>query len=351
MTTSTTARPRPPWFPENPPSSWVDLAPSSTLQPDQTSPQQDEEDEDSEDEEDEHDYSDEETKNKVIQVKVPKPYPVDPSDQGTKPYPVDPKVNPSTLDPENQGKPRVPIQTAREETRQDGERPELKDLEGRPVERIKDNYPPVIALSNFTQYCPPTTARGLFWNWTSAGDTAVLECPVGSIGFAKWRCSGDPAEWFSLSPTLSECQSKWLNNLDSRLRDGESIGTVSGDLAQLSGLQPMYGGDLRLATKMLKHMAERMNYDIQVVTEATERESMVTELVQNVVLTASNVLDRINHVSWSDLSADDVSAAATALMVGLEENAFLLADSVSSEKIIIKPTTNICKFNFILKLL
>lgn len=39
---------------------------------------------------------------------------------------------------------------------------------------------------------------------------------------------------------------------------------MSGDLAQLSGLQPLYGGDLRLATKMLKHMAERMNYDIQV---------------------------------------------------------------------------------------
>ena len=59
-------------------------------------------------------------------------------------------------------------------------------------------------------------------------------------------------------------QSKWLKNLDARLREGESISTVSGDLAQLSGLQPLLGGDLRLATKMLKHMAERMNYDIQV---------------------------------------------------------------------------------------
>ena len=80
------------------------------------------------------------------------------------------------------------------------------------------------------------------------------------------------------------------------------------------------------------------------IQELVERESMVTELVQNVVVTASNVLDRLNHVSWSDLSTDDVAGAATALMIGLEENAFLLAHSVSSEKIIIKPTNNICKF-------
>jgi hypothetical protein len=147
---------------------------------------------------------------------------------------------------------------------------------------------------DINDYCGPLTARGLHWNWTRAGDTAVLECPSGSIGFAKWKCdrlvSTPPrhqqlhmnngngmstwrsnsglgetaARWSSLSPSLAECQSKWLANLDSRLRDGESIGGVSGDLAQLSGLQPLYGGDLKLASKMLKHMAERMNYDIQV---------------------------------------------------------------------------------------
>ena len=76
--------------------------------------------------------------------------------------------------------------------------------------------------------------------------------------------SNPAARWSSLSPSLAECQSKWLANLDSRLRDGESIRGVSGDLAQLSGLQHLYGGDLMLASKMLKHMAERMNYDIQV---------------------------------------------------------------------------------------
>ena len=53
---------------------------------------------------------------------------------------------------------------------------------------------------------------------------------------------------------------------------------------------------------------------------------------------------RINHVSWTDLSTDDVSIAATVLMIGLEQNAFLLAESVANQKIIIKPTNNICKY-------
>ena len=203
----------------------------------------------------------------------------------------------------------------------------------------------VVAISNFTHYCAPAQARGLFWNWTAGGDTAVLQCPHDSSGFAKWHCSGgQTVSWATLSPSLAECQSRWLNTLDSRLREGEDINKISTDLAQLSGLQPLYGGDLQLSTRMLKHMAERMHFDIQAVGDARERERKVTELVENVVLTASNILDKINHMSWADLTSDDVAAAATSLMVGLEENAFLVADAVTTEKIIIKPTTNIRKY-------
>ena len=72
---------------------------------------------------------------------------------------------------------------------------------------------------------------------------------------------------------------------------------------------------------------------------------MVTDLVQNVVKTASNLISDSSEIrqSWSDLSSDELGRAATALLVGLEENAFLLAETVTSEKIIIKPTENIRK--------
>ena len=300
LTPSTTARPRPPWFPENPPHSWAgfDKQETNTSQTVTSAEQTDhttlttattpQTDTDTEDVEDESLPEADESPPRVIQVKVPKP-----ADYGSG----------------------------------------------------SDSAPRVVAISNFTHYCAPAQARGLFWNWTAGGDTAVLQCPHDSSGFAKWHCrAGDTVSWDTLSPSLAECQSRWLNNLDTRLREGEDIARISTDLAQMSGLQPLYGGDLQLSTRMLKHMAERMHFDIQAVTEPGDQERMVTELVQNVVLTASNILDKINHMSWADLTSDDVAAAATSLMIGLEENSFLVADAVTTEKIIIKPTTNIRKY-------
>ena len=98
---------------------------------------------------------------------------------------------------------------------------------------------------------------------------------------------------------------------------------------------------------MLKHMAERMHYDLQRTVNLEAREAMVTDLVQNVVKTASNLISDASEVrqSWSDLSPDELGRAATALLIGLEENAFLLAETVTSEKIIIKPTDNIRKYS------
>ena len=40
----------------------------------------------------------------------------------------------------------------------------------------------------------------------------------------------------------------------------------------------------------------------------------------------------------------EIGRAVTALMIGLEENAFLLADAVTSEQIITMPTENIRKY-------
>jgi latrophilin 1 len=188
---------------------------------------------------------------------------------------------------------------------------------------------------------------------------AVVQCPSGSTGFAKWPCDSTGttqldrrAEWNIKGPSLAECRSLWLGELDSKLRGGlVSVGNVSNILAEKTSTQHtessniLYGGDLVLGARMLKHMAERMHYDLQRTVNLEAREAMVTDLVQNVVKTASNLISDSNHrrQSWGDLSPDEHGRAATALLVGLEENAFLLAETVTSEKIIIKPTENICK--------
>jgi hypothetical protein len=56
----------------------------------------------------------------------------------------------------------------------------------------------------------------------------------------------------------------WLADLDSRLREGVSTQNVSTILAEKSDSQILFGGDIPLAARMLKHMSERMHYDIQV---------------------------------------------------------------------------------------
>ena len=201
------------------------------------------------------------------------------------------------------------------------------------------------------------------------GDVAVVQCPLGSNGFAKWSCNHPDANrpyesqvsWSTKGPTLAECRSTWIGDLDSKLRSGlVSVGNVSKILAEKtaqisndhenqadSNNNVLFGGDLILGARMLKQMAERMHYVIQRTVNLEAREALVTDLVQNVVKTASNMISDSADIrqSWGDLSADELGRAATALMVGLEENAFLLAETVTSEKIIFKPTQNIRKLN------
>ena len=97
---------------------------------------------------------------------------------------------------------------------------------------------------------------------------------------------------------------------------------------------------------------------------------MVTSLVLNIVRIASNLLHDRNRQGWADLGGNsegigsrsvsgmnirsnrrtdnrgEIGRAVTALMIGLEENAFLLADAVTSETVINKPTENIRKFEY-----
>jgi len=129
-------------------------------------------------------------------------------------------------------------------------------------------------LANFTQYCPPARSRNLFWNWTLAGDTAVVQCPSGATGFAKWKCDSpeDKAKkaafesntaWSPKGPSLAECRSLWLGELDSKLRGGKiSVANVSHILADktsphLQSETVLFGGDLG---KTLRFCNSAQNY-------------------------------------------------------------------------------------------
>lgn len=197
------------------------------------------------------------------------------------------------------------------------------------------------------QVCPPVAARNLSWNTTRAGDVAVQSCPGGANGLARWRClaRGESAFWHRDSPDLSECRSVWLTTLENRVTEGDVILGISRELSQVTNnSRGLYGGDMMITTKIIKNMAEKMALDIRAYQDPNQREVSVTELLQGVVRTGSNLLDKAQMASWKDLSHQEQMRVATSLLTGLEENAFLLADTLTHEKTITYEGKNIREY-------
>lgn len=84
-----------------------------------------------------------------------------------------------------------------------------------------------------------------------------------------------------------------------------------------------------------------MSKNIQTFPDPSQREAIVTELLQSVVRTTSNLIDETQMPGWKDLSHSEQMRVATALLIGLEENAFLLADTVIREKTVVQNVKNI----------
>lgn len=193
-----------------------------------------------------------------------------------------------------------------------------------------------------SEMCPPAVARGLTWNWTKIGEFGVQPCPGGASGLARWRClPGPPPHRASSTPDLSECRSLWLTSLDTRIAEGDAIISIVNDLSQVTDSKTLYGGDMMTTTQIIKKMANKMSLDIQTFPDARQREAIVTELLHGVVRTGSNLLDPAQLPSWRDLTHKEQMRVATSLLVGIEENSFLLADTVVREKTVPHKEKNI----------
>ncbi|XP_059609740.1 latrophilin Cirl [Phlebotomus argentipes] len=194
-------------------------------------------------------------------------------------------------------------------------------------------------------WCGPTTTRNMFWNVTRAGDVNVQSCPGGATGIAKWRCVLNDTElpmWQPSTPDLAQCRSLWLNNLEIRVNmHDSSIISIANDLSQVTSSKTLYGGDMLVTTKIIQSMSNKMAYDIETFPDQKQREAIVYELLHSVVRTAGNLLDATQAMSWLDLSHEDQMRVATSLLTGLEENAFLLADTIIREQSVVQRVKNI----------
>ena len=210
--------------------------------------------------------------------------------------------------------------------------------------------------SSASFYCQPAVTRGLYWNWTRSGDSVVQPCPGGATGYAKWFCTPSAtssgaiiATWYPSSPDLSECKSVWLTSLDSRIGEGDSIISIANDLAQVTHSKTLYGGDMMAAARLLRQMAVKMAADLQAFPDWRQREAIVTELVQSVVRAGSSLLGSSQSLAWKDLGltarAEELSSPPLQSADGesLEENAFLLANTISRQKSVFQSFDNIRK--------
>ncbi|KAK9889492.1 hypothetical protein WA026_004771 [Henosepilachna vigintioctopunctata] len=191
--------------------------------------------------------------------------------------------------------------------------------------------------SDYLDYCSPLNVRTIFWNWTRVDDINIQSCPGGTNGYAKWRCvkSGNFPKWYPDTPDLSACRSVWLTSLEQRIQNAngkDPLLAITNDLAQVTSSKTLYGGDMMITTKIIKTVTRKMSQDILTFNDLKQRENFVTEMLNHVVKTSSNLLDASQHPSWTDLSYEEQMRVASSLLIGLEENAFLLADTVVGHK-------------------
>ncbi|XP_068917391.1 latrophilin Cirl-like isoform X4 [Tenebrio molitor] len=192
--------------------------------------------------------------------------------------------------------------------------------------------------------CVSKTVRSIVWNWTKVNSTDIQPCPGGTTGFAKWKCieTNSSPTWYPATPDLSQCRSVWLTSLEQRIMAGrDPLVSITNDLAQVTSSKTLYGGDMMITTKIIQKMAQKMSQDIQTFPDTRQREAIVTEMLNDVVKTGSNLLDSSQHPSWRDLSYKEQMRVATSLLIGLEENAFLLADTVMRKKTVDQIVKNI----------
>ncbi|XP_071548081.1 latrophilin Cirl-like isoform X3 [Panulirus ornatus] len=176
-------------------------------------------------------------------------------------------------------------------------------------------------------WCPPSFGRGLYWNWTRGGDVAVQPCPGGASGWARRPCH--KADWAGPAD-LSECRSVWLATLETRANSHDSLLGVAADLATVTASKALYGGDLTTTARLLSTLATRMTEHVHAFPDPRQRQALVTEMLQAALTTGSALLAAGMAGPWGDLAVRERRHAVTQLMVALEEASFLLADALPS---------------------
>merc|ERR1740124_1731264 len=209
-------------------------------------------------------------------------------------------------------------------------------------DRVKNNISPSVSPHSGTvsplSMCPPRNIRALSWSWTKPDTQAILGCPQGTSGLARWSCVGAGVQgrstphWSTPSPDLSECQSVWMEKIIRELKKSELIINLANDLMQYVSVNTLYGGDIKSAIDAMTIIAEKMQYQLKSIPTMEQREAMVMELVQSVTKTASSLLSNHNIPAWQDLPNPQQNRFLSNFIVALEKTGSLLPGAVALDQ-------------------
>ncbi|XP_076346451.1 latrophilin Cirl-like isoform X2 [Tachypleus tridentatus] len=189
---------------------------------------------------------------------------------------------------------------------------------------------PQVKNQDSSRMCLPVTSHNLSWNWTTAGETKVQNCPGGATGFAKWRCSMD-VKWTPKDPDLKECKSVWVDNLRERMHGGDSVNSIAREMALMTLTRPLFSKDITHVTSMIHLTLRRALNNMDSYLDIWRRHQTFKELLESIVETVSNLLEDKQNTAWLDMSKLERKQVASHLLQGLEESAFLLAETLIQE--------------------
>ena len=99
-----------------------------------------------------------------------------------------------------------------------------------------------------------------------------------------------------------------------RLRSGEELTGLASHLAEYTETKPLYGGDLVIVAEIMQTIA----------LAAGQPQEVRRTVVESVQRAASSVLALRREETWRDLRPPARAAAATNLLLALQENILLL---------------------------
>lgn len=201
-------------------------------------------------------------------------------------------------------------------------------------------------IEDLEGFCPSTSSRNVEWNWTKPGETAILPCPLGTSGLARWRC-GHSGLWSENHPDMSDCKSEAATNLEARVRAEDPEAVLASSLAHMTTTKShFYGGDVDTSVAVLKTIANRLRFILQtgLRDHFYNKEAYVQEVTANMLRAVSNLISEEKRMAWLDLRLQIRMKLVNNLLLALEEMAFLMADVTETPELLEEASQNIRKF-------